>query len=301
MLKLVLVVALMLLVMPQAMAVDINVDGDIDDWGLEKLKTGDWSAPSTWVPTKDGISFFVEDNQDPKNVGAINYNASYTGVHIYGNKTFQDNYTEPLLRGVWAEPVGGLGGKFGEMYDIEAMYITENDTHIFVLIVFSTGVYENKPFVIGDLALDFVPGIGGYGYEYGLNLHRYGDTKGQEFGIYETLTEDSWTVPQFQENKPAEINFSVVDPNSSLGTAVVVYSNLGKDDYGFANHIAEIAIPKNVIGNPDLPDDPKQVIGMFWISEYCGNDAGPSIPEFLIVLIPVGIILGLMYYLKERK
>jgi len=290
------------LAISNATAVDITVDGDINDWGLNQLKTGDWSDPNIWVPTIDGISFFVEDNQDPRNTNAINYNASYTGVHIYGDKTSQDIYREPLLVGNRAEPYGGSGGTFGEAYDIEAMYITENDTHIFVLIVFSTGMLGDIPYKLADLAInaDLLP-TGGYGYEYGLNLYRVGGTDGVKYGIYSTPTDDCWTVPSpFQQNRPAEINFSVVDPSSVLGYAIVAFSNLGKKDFGRDNHIVEIAIPKSVIGISDLPNDPSQVIKMFWISEFCGNDAGPSIPEFALILIPIGIILGTVAYLSRR-
>jgi len=291
------------LAISNATAVDITVDGDINDWGLNQLKTDDWSDFNTWVPTIDGISFFVEDNQDPFNTNADNYNASYTGVHIYGNKTFQDIYREPLLVGNRAEPYGGKDGMFGEAYDIEAMYITENDTHIFVLIVFSTGLLGDRPYELADLALnlDLDYSTGGYGYEYGLNLHRVHDTSGAKYGIYKTPNDNCWTIPSpFQQNKPAEIDFSNVDPNAVLGYATVEFSKLDKKDYGLDNYIAEIAIPKSAVGYPDLPNDPAQVIKRFWIAEYCGNDAGPSIPEFTLLLIPIGIVLGLIAYLSRR-
>jgi len=286
----------MLLITPQAMAVDISVDGDIDDWGLSKLKSDDWSNPSTWIPTKDGISFFVEDNQDPYNTGAINYNDSYTGVHIYGNKTWQNIYREPLLVGNRTEPYGGKDGKFGEMYDIEAMYITENNSYVFVLIIFSTGMRDDKPIYLADLAMDFTPG-GGYGYEYGVNLYRDGNENGDKYGIYYISSDSGWSVPtSFQENKPAEI----VDFSDKRGEAIVEYGVLNKYDFGENNWVVEIAIPKAVIGNPDLPDDPEQVIKKFWISEECGNDAGPSIPEFITILIPVGLIVGTLYFLRRK-
>jgi len=280
----------MLLVMPQAMAVDISVDGNISNWGLSQLKTGDWSKPSTWIPTKDGISFFVEDNQDPYNTNAVNYNASYTGVHIYGNKTFQATYREQLLIGPRTEPVGG------EEWDIEAMYVTENDSYVFVLIIFSSGMRDDKPIHLADLAMDFTPG-GGYGYEYGVNLYRDGNENGDKYGIYYISSDSGWSVPiQFQENKPAEI----VDFSDKRGEAIVKYRALDKYDFGENNWVAEIAIPKAAIGNPDLPDDPGQAIKKFWISEECGNDAGPSIPEFMTILIPVGLILGTLYFLKRK-
>ena len=302
MLKLVLVVALMLLVMPQAMAVDINVnDGSINDWGLSQL-TGDWSDENTWIPTIDGVSFFVEDNQDPFNTAAANYNASYTGVHIYGNRTYQTVYREPLLAGTWAEPYGG------ERYDIEAMYVTENTTHIFVLIIFSElypyWASQGLPSELADLALDldFNPATGGYGYEYGVNLHRLGNQNGQKYGIYATPNDSCWTVPSpFIQNKPAEINFSVVNASNILGYAIVSYFNLNKDDFGKSNFAVEIAIPKSAVGNPTLSNNPSEALKRFWISERCGNEAGPTISEFLTILIPAGIVIGVMIYIRGKK
>ena len=289
------VVVGILIFMGQAAAVDITIDGDISDWYLNL--SGDWSDESTWIPSSPDISFFVEDNQDPYNTNAINYNSSNTGVHIYGNSTFQAIYREPLLTGNRAEPYSGPGGTFGEGYDIEAMYITENDTYIFVLIVFSTGMLGDEPYHLADLAMDFGPG-GGYGYEFGVNLWRVGNTTGDKYGIYYISGDSGWTVPSpFYENKPAEIvNFS-----DKRGEAVVAYGTLNIYDHGRNNWVVEIAIPKNVVGVSSLPDDPGQVISKFWISEYCGNDAGPSIPEFLSISIPIGLMLGALYWFRRSR
>ena len=278
-----------------AMAVPITVDGGISDWGLSL--TGDWGTDSTWVPTVGGISFFVEDNQDPLNIGA-NHDPLYTGVHIYGNKDFQWIYNEPLLGGLYNEPYGGEG------YDIEAMYVTEDSTHIFVLIIFSTGVYlDDVPSYIGDLALDFGAG-GGYGYEHGVNFHvlNTGGYDGQKYGIYATPTDDCWTIPTpFTGNRPAEIDFSIVNTANTLGFAQVNYASLGISDHGRNNWVVEIGIPKAAVGNPDLPDDPAQAIMDFWISETCGNDSGPSIPEFLTIVIPAGMLVGLFYVVRRKR
>ena len=160
--KKVLIISVILSMVQLAGATTINVDGNIDDWGLQNLTIGNWSDSSTWIPAIDGISFVVEDNQDPLNTMAINYNASYTGVHIIGNKTYQDIYREPLLVGPQTEPYGGPQGKYGEEYDIEAMYVDENDTHIFIAIVIST-----PDWVIPDIALNLDANniTGGYGFK----------------------------------------------------------------------------------------------------------------------------------------
>jgi hypothetical protein len=296
-------VILAIMTMP-AMAVSITVgDDDISDWGLAGLPTttSDWSTANTWVPTVGGVSFFAEDNQDPLNTGAINYNASYIGVHIYGNSTLQGVYREPLLPGDRAEPYGGVNGEFGEDFDIEAMYVTEDSTNIYALVIFSTGMLNGDPYELGDLALDFGPG-GGYGYEYGVNLHRVHNTYGQEYGIYATPTDNAWTIPHlFTVNTPVEIDFSVVDPTNALDSAQVDYLVLDKIDHGRTNWAVELAIPKDAVGNPGLPDDPAHAIMKFWITEPCGNDAGPSIPEFLTIAIPVGLLVGLFYVLRRKR
>ncbi|WP_202320059.1 hypothetical protein [Archaeoglobus neptunius] len=288
------VIGILMAITP-TLAVDVSVDGDLSDWGLSQILTDDWSNKTTWIPTVDGISFFVEDNQDPANSAAINYNASYTGVHIYGNTTWQAPYREPLLVGNRAEPYGGPSGKFGEKFDIEAMYVAENSSHIFVLIITSTAT------AMGDLALDFGPG-GGYGYEYAVNFHRSGDTEGVLGGVYMTPTKNDWTKPSpFPENVPDKINFSSVDPMSYLCVAQISLTDLGVDDFGRSNYAFEVAIPKNCVGNPDLPEKPSTALNRFWITEYCGNDSGPSIPEFISILIPAGILLGSVYYFTRRE
>lgn len=291
------VLMLAILTMP-AMAVDITVDGDISDWGLSGLQTGAWDAANTWIPTIGGISFFVEDNQDPQNVLAVNYDPLYTGVHIYGNKDFQGIYSEEYLGSEpFTEPYGGEG------FDIEAMYVTESDTHIFTLIVFSMDVREDIPFYMGDLALDFGPG-GGYGYERGVNFHVRAEDgfNGQLYGIYATPNENCWTIPTpFGQNRPAEIDFSIVDETADvLGFAAVNYADLGKKDHDQDNWVVEVGIPKTAIGT-DLPDDPVEAIRRFWITENCGNDSGPSIPEFLSIAIPVGMLVGMFMVLRRKR
>jgi len=298
----VLLITGLIFVLNPSAAVDINVDGNLDDWGLSKLKTEDLSDPNTWIPTISGVSFFVEDNQDPTLTGAYNYNPSYTGVHIYGNNTWQATYHESYVymgSTPVAEPVNG-GNPIGwlrEPYDIEAIYITENKTHIFVLIV--TSAYDTSG-PLGDLALDFWLG-GEYGYEYGVNFHREGNKDGELYGIYETTKPGSWDVPDnYHPNTPGEINFSVVGASDKVGKATVAWS-MGNPDYNINNMFIEVAIPKDAINNPTLPPEPDKAIRKVWMSEYCGNDSGPSIPEFLTVLVPAGIIFGFIGYVRRRR
>jgi len=299
-----------LLAIQTTIAVDIVIDGNISDWGLSKLMTNNWSNPNTWIPDKPGISFFVEDNQDKDLTNAENYNPDYIGVHIYGNSTWQAEYHESYVyigsvpgTVPCAEPINGLNptATAREPYDLEAIYITENDSYIFILIVTSDWSYVSSGSVglEGDLALNFWP-EGDLGYEYGINFYRPSNTEGDLYGIYLTVKRNSWIPAQYYTNKPSEINFSVIDSGDKVGTAIVAWSK-GNPDYGISNAFIEVAIPKDVIGNPTLPMEAKDAIQVVWYAEHCGNESGPSIPEFMLILIPVVMILALVYLRTLKK
>jgi len=300
-LRLVIFAVLIAFIMPIVSAVNITVDGDISDWGLSQLMTGDLSDLNTWIPTKSGISFVVEDNQDPDLTLADNYNPDYIGVHIYGNSTWQAEYHEPYVyigSTPYAEPMNGGNPTdwVREIYDLEAIYITENDSYIFVLVV--TSAYDSTgPY--GDLALNFLPG-GDKGYEFGINFHRNWNKDGDLYGIYMTTKSGSWSEPDYHPGVPGEINFSVVADSDKIGEAIVAiaYDN---PDYGKDNMFIEIAIPKDVIGSPTLPSKPDEAIKCVWMSEYCGNDSIPSIPEFMLILIPAGVILLSIAFYRLRS
>jgi len=267
----------MLLVMPQAMA--YTIDGDLSDWGVDL--TGDWSSNDTWVPNP-GVRFVVEDNYDSD----LAPYSSYIGVHITGVSPTYSYYDEP-----YQEPMGE------ELYDIEAMYVDENSTHIFVALVVSM-----ESWAIGDLALnlDANSSTGGYGYEYGVKLNtQYG---GILYGIYSTPSNDCWTQPIRHPNIKSP---SKVDINNATYTgvnAIGAWRDTGITDYGRTNWVIELAIPKTAVGmavGQSLYDAPLPKV--IWMSEPCGNETiNIPIPEFMVLLIPVGLLLGVIF-LKARS
>jgi len=302
----------MLLVMPQAMAQKYTIDGNLTDWGItwDDLRNGLYPncIERAWLPDRYPHSpyFIVEDNRDPR---YGNSSDGYpTGVHIYGKGTSYQKYDEPLTKEGKVPPIG----KRKEVFDIEAMYIDEDNKHIYVAIIIS-GVDNATRFFsggIGDLALnlDGLETTGGYGYEYGVLLHT-GDG-GDQFGIYNTPSSDSWDVTNYESQWgkiPGHINLSY---STKVGDAVGAWSIAPVRDivgttWNFSNYIIELQINKSDVGmSGKLGDNAKTVLSKFKIANTgdCGNDFTPDFPisEFLTILIPTGIAIGLVYYFRRR-
>lgn len=252
-----------------------TVDGDLSDWGIDLSQ--DWSQNGTWLPSS-GVSFIIEDNRDPQYSGI-------TGVHIKGTGSTYVPYNEPMIQhkdGYWTvEPFGG------EKYDMEAVYLDEDPSCIYVLLVTSIKPdavgNDNRP---GDLAmnLDHDLSTGEYGYEYGVKL---GDNYLTQFDIY--------SMPDWEES----VYFPNVKPTifksgTNVGSATGAYVDAGKDDNGYKNYVVEVAIPKNMVG------DPEDVwMNMLHIADQCGNDYIPA-PEFVFAAIPVAII-GIVLAFAHRS
>jgi len=283
----VLVVALMLLVTPQAIALKYTIDGDLSDWGVDL--TGDWSLNDTWIPN-NGVWYIVEDNNDPDRVWYA------PGVHIKGVAPGVEDYDEPPVYvpayGRYAPPPIGH-----ERWDIEAMYADEDDDFIYIAVVTSqdpAGTSLDKP---GDLALnlDGDDTTGEYGYEWGI----YTTGPNQSKIIYLP----DWSVAY---DAPGRI-VGILPGGKVNGTAIMVYtrnstSNYPPDDHGRHNWVIEIAIPKTSVGVKGSifyePPFPKKI----HLGENCGNDTiDIPIPEFITLLIPAGIILGSVIYFRTRK
>ena len=113
-------IAILWLANPAMAAPAITVDGDLSDWGLSSLQTGDWSQDMTWLPDH-GIWFVVGDNHNPA------HSVNPAGVHIRGTKENYMTFNEEKrrLKGTndwYSMPYGG------ELYDIEAMYFTQDSS-----------------------------------------------------------------------------------------------------------------------------------------------------------------------------
>jgi hypothetical protein len=253
-----------------------TVDGSIADWGVDLSQ--DWSQNSTWLPNA-GITFIAEDNRDPVH-GELPF-----GVHIRGIGSWYVPYEEPQILhrdGYYVtEPYGG------EKYDMEAMYVDQDASCIYVAIVTSelpTGEGDLMP---GDLALntDNDLSTGEYGYEYGVKL-------GQNY-----LTQfDIYSMPDWE----ASFYFPLVRPtifksgSSKVGSATGAYVDSGINDNGLTNYVIEVAIPKSDVGDPED-------VGMnnLHIADQCGNDYIPA-PEFVFAAIPVAII-GIVLVFAHRS
>ncbi|MBO8183019.1 MAG: hypothetical protein H0Z28_09545 [Archaeoglobus sp.] len=289
-----------------------DIDGKLNDWGLDLINNS-WSANQTWLPNY-GIWFVVEDNADPNYLGENGIDLSKTGVHIRGMGKWFEKYDEPKIwdGSKWIiepSPIQYVSVSGGEKWDIEAMYVDEDADYIYVAIITSQNSsgwnWGSNHYYPSDLALnlDADESTGGYGYEYGIKLSTEGSNGGGgvQFGIYKTSTNSCWTVPSYlAENKPSRIVVNNAQPN---GTAIGAYKSLGKTDNGVKNWVIELAIPKEnvgmkgkwLIGNP--------VPKVLHVTETCGNDhidVPISVPEFLNLLIPVGILLGSVLYFKRR-
>ena len=290
----------LVLVLPGAVA--ITIDGNLSDWGvtLNELKDGlnDTSIAgengnlTAWLPNP-GIRFVIEDNVDPK----LGYSSVYgVGVHVKGIGSSYSDYYEPLIDGK-PQPRGG------EKFDMEAMYLTEDNNYIYVAIV-----YSGNPADIGDLALnlDGNKSTGDNGYEFGVRLYypsghpMRGVMVGNltSYEIYDTSAPGSWKDAAHTEASPARIN--IHNAGNPIGMATGFWKDTGIFDFGNTNYIIELAIPKNAVGmsGKTLPHQPlpKDI----HLTEYCGNDKIEiPIPEFGLLVIPIGAILGLIYVARR--
>ncbi len=276
-----------------------TIDGNLTDWGVGVDEAGaDWSLNATWLPN-DGVHFQVADNVDPKRDAEPlrwkNGIAAYaTGVHIIGTGSIYSDYDEARVTGPvhtgWAFPTGSTGPR-AEEYDLEAMYIDEDDDNLYFAIVLScdANLYS------GDLGLDItsVSG-GGYVYEYGVVLH---DSAGTYVDDRDIIEVSEWSeCTTVVENSPARIL-----SGDTVGTARVAYIKNGPDpepdigsDYP-ATYIIEGKIPKSAIGDPASVS-----LSQYHYTVLCGNDLIP-IPEFGLLAVPVLALIGLVFLIRRKK
>jgi len=292
------VIALAVMTMSAA-ALKYTIDGNLSDWGVDL--TGNWSLNDTWVPN-DGIEFIVENNYDPDTpTYAWNYNYTqdprFQGVHIKGVAPNYTVYDEPV---VWcpgleryvAEPYGG------EIYDLEAKYLDQDNDYIYVAIVTSVPPDAEGVGAPGDLALDLDgnESTGKWGYEYGVKLGTKTGLTQWEIGYLPDWIEPS-VIP---DNRPG-IFKDYQSGGGKTGDAIGAYV-LGPTctegpfmDRGEPTYIIEMAIPKSAVSGTTPTH------GMIHICDACGNDTiDNAIPEFLTIVIPVLAILGLIYVHRRK-
>ena len=286
-LKLVLAVALMLLIMPQAMA--YTIDGKLDDWGITPSELDDGlnnNNVSAWIPEIATVDWIVENDV------YAGYTGYDHGVHVKGIGSTYSSYVEPKVHLV-SNPSTEVAEPYaGEYYDVEAMYFDDDECFAYFAIVIS------DPNCVGDL--DFVVD----GVEYGVVLkpHWIGTHYAESGEIYKNPT---WEPSDYI----IENNKTLITGGTLLsGKAEVAILNMteefGVSDGGAPTYCIELRIYKPYIGFPE---------NCTWSHVYyaatCGNDHienevhydYPSVSEFLTVLIPAGIILGFVYLHRKRN
>ncbi len=302
-----------LFLVPNVMGLKFSIDGDLSDWGItnDELVQGLNSNESVdpWIPFYPNMEspfWIVEDDVDPQYPGGYDY-----GVHVRGNGANWWRYYEPKVGGrIQPSPYNKV---LGELFDIEAIYVDEDDSYIYIAAVLSTPPqgYPSLGYprgAAGDLAIDLDgKNNGGYGYEYGIRLGTWDPdgTGAVQFGVYKTDENSDWyPATDFSENSPSVINTSQAEYLFTLTHAA--YINTGRHEFvnGTPTDIytIELAIPKAQLGIPTG----KMVLNSYFrvhLAEAgCGNDSGDiSIPEFPTIIAPVVAILGSIFFLKRRK
>jgi len=274
--------AVMLVAVMTVPAMAYNIDGDLDDWGLDELKTiGNWNDPGAWVPNSPAY-YKVEDNQDPRY-------SSYTGIHIQGPP--QSDYDEPEIQNENLEWVPQPYG--GERFDIEAMYFDRDVSaggDIYVAIIASSDYY-NPLSGIADLRIL----LGGV--EYGIVLS---DHNGLNSG--EVYKNPAWIPTPDRGWIICPHDYYRIDANSPgtpMGSGTVNTGSL-PNDHSKSNYVVEISAPKTAFEDPDSGD--------LHLITWCANDRIDleevpfgEIPEFATIAIPAGIIFGLFYFYRRKR
>ncbi len=253
-----------------------TIDGDLSDWGLSGLNTGDWSETETWIPD-GGVSFIVEDNSDPV------VSTDFQGVHMQGTGASWYFYNEQqrihsLTKEQVSEPYGG------EEYDMEAYYFDQDSDFIYLAIVTSLkpdGVGDACPM---DLALIFAnyPALDDQEYEYGVKI--------REDALQGTIIQGpAWeNTASYSPAKPG-----IIQPGTGVrvGRADISYNNdwLKRQDNGFENFVIEIAIRKSDVGmNGNVK------IQNIYYSDS-SMDGVMVTPEFPGIAISQAIVAGLAF------
>jgi hypothetical protein len=270
-----------------------TIDGSLADWGLGKLITDPWSENSAWVPN-DGITYIVEDNQDPLLGGT-----GYTGVHITGIGPSYTVYHEQKvqdLSGNWViEPVGG------EPFDMEAIYMQQDPANLYLGVVTSVSPDETGGLRPGDLALniDHDATTGENGYEYGIVMGKNPYPTGLNQGDIVYLPDWESTGAVNPQGRP-DVIIGFLPGGGVVG-------NLGSDlvyddswmtviDHDVKNYVVEAKIPKAEIG---ASDKYLSMSDLFY-ADNCLNDT-LYVPEFPTIAVSIGTILGIMFLAINRQ
>lgn len=293
----IIVLAFLIFSVPVLAAPAITVDGDWSDWCLDL--SNDWSDESTWVPSCPGIMFIVEDNNNPNHAGLPGYGGP--GIHIIGSQLSNTFYNEPTVtlksNGMTVSPPWG-----GEKYDMEALYLKNDASNVYFLIITSIPQGGNYPYghddQPGDLALNFqvVPGEE-FGYEYGVKLGTANSVGNYAPGTIVFLPD--WESRGYVLPETADVMRSPNLPGGDIvGQAEIAYVNMNQDDRGAPNYAIELAIPKTALGLSGNAG-----LNQVFIADNCQNDHFYT-PEFPTVAISFALVVALVFvifWIKNKK
>lgn len=297
-------------------AVAISVDGNLDDWGLGALAgpSSDWSMEQTWVPTDQSVAFLVEDNDNPLHSSYAGYYAP--GVHITGKKLNYWFYDEPtgILKSTGQEVNTPWGG---ESYDVEAMYLAQDDQTIYIAVITSMpqggllGPSSGHDETPSDLAMHFTndPNAGPLNYEYGVKL-------GSQMSPGNYNPGDIVYLPDWQSYgyilpmKPDVMKSPALPGGGVVGQAQIAYTDawINHVDNGKPSYVIELAIPKADVGlgvpqNLIVQGSTNVALSNFLLTQNCLND-NIYVPEFPTYAVSVGTVLGMVfviYIVRQKK
>jgi len=277
------VMLVMVMTVP-AMAATYEIN-TLHNWGVILNDSGVGLSSSDWIPDSPTADYVVEDNMDAQWSGDDEFEpSSYIGYH----ENSQDStWKEPKIQvkggGECIQPSGArYTAASREENDIEAFYFDRDATNAYFAIIVSKPLSE-----MGDLALDI---DGNPGYEYGIILQNH-DLLAQG-DVYSVTSWDAFYIEPYR-----------VAVGTKAGIATVSIVNSGVPDYGRANHVIEISVPRSALGSPSSDQ-----LSNLHATISCGNDeieiegvSWEEIPEFATIAIPVGIIFGLFYFYRRKR
>ena len=287
------------------------IDGDCSDWNIGPQNDSSHRLTGiSLIPDPVGTIDYVIDNDD----------ADWAAGAVRPNMC---NFTGP------------------EWCDIEAMYVDDNSTHIFVLIITSMpkhGVTWPDPrsahYQPGDLALGFGGSSGG---DYGVKIvQNDADGAGAMFGVVGTIySNTTWAV---RDPGPKRTDIVSIVSGTPVGNASIKYTGTGGgeisgvdvpdgpvdsglpwDTFGhilisggnppIPNEVIEIAIPKSALNLQhtmlNLQSSPSCGNGVIKLESVTLTPVTPTpvtpIPEFATLAIPVISLLGLVFYMRRRE
>lgn len=158
-----------------------------------------------------------------------------------------------ITNGSYLDP--GYGG---QAYDAEALYVTQDDTHLYIALV--TGHDPDtlqdpskNSYSAGDFVLNFWTDTNDKSYEFGIRTPNRQDTNIGSFttNVYQTTNENWVKDPLWGTNTPTSLDMSKLSPGDVKGQASMTILK-GPDKIGLgpssSHWIYEISVAKSIFG-----------------------------------------------------